>query len=301
MKKPRRFVLTFLLLFFFFFLCTFSRVTAHTAPFSATFRGISTDLTGTHTAVPDGSPDFRISLLGLRGTPVEVTVTSDTSGTWHVPFDGVHWVVRLESLSSSTADLYLSQYPSSRFQVVVRYSDGSMDQAAVSDPPAQSLLTAVFRGVGPDVVGHFASSPDGQPDYWISLGGVAGPIAQLRITSETSGVWMDPPNGTNWGIVKSGVTGSAANLHFSQYPGTRFHVQVWYVNGGFDEADATQPAPSSSLTAVFRGIGPDVVSPGNVAPDGTPDYQMTLGGLRAAPTEITITSESSGVWHIPYN
>ena len=175
-----------------------------------------------------------------------------------------------------------------------------MDQAAVANPTAQSQLTAVFRGVGPDVVSPSGPSPDGQPDYWISLEGVAGPITQVKITSDT-GLWVDPRNSTNWGIVKSGVTGSTANLHFSQYPSTSFHVQVWYANGGFDEADASQSAPPTTLTAVFRGIGPDVVSHGTVAPDGEPDYRMTLGGLRGAPTEITITSDSNGVWRIPYN
>ena len=105
MNKPRRFFRTFLLLFVLINLCTLSRVTAQTAPFTATFRGISTDLTGTHTAVPDGSPDFRVSLSGLRGTPVDVTVTSDTNGTWHVPLDNIHWIVRVVNQTATTADL----------------------------------------------------------------------------------------------------------------------------------------------------------------------------------------------------
>src|SRR6266498_2095354 len=59
--------------------------------------------------------------------------------------------------------------------------------------------------------------------------------------------------------------------------------------------------PSSTLTASFQGAGADAVSIATLSPDGQADFNVRLGGLRAVPTNIQVTSDSGGVWKFPYN
>jgi uncharacterized protein (DUF1800 family) len=100
---------------------------------TATFQGANADAVSTTTLSPDGQPDFHISLSGLRSVPIGMTVTSDTGGMWDGPNYGCCWVVGLFNFNAGNGDLYFAQSPSSTFNVQVRYSDGTSDQAAVSD------------------------------------------------------------------------------------------------------------------------------------------------------------------------
>jgi uncharacterized protein (DUF1800 family) len=59
--------------------------------------------------------------------------------------------------------------------------------------------------------------------------------------------------------------------------------------------------PPSTLTASFLGAGADAVSTTTLSPDGQADFNIRLGGLRAIPTQIQVTSDSGGVWKFPYN
>src|SRR6266511_1236427 len=59
--------------------------------------------------------------------------------------------------------------------------------------------------------------------------------------------------------------------------------------------------PPSTLTATFQGANADVVSTTTLSPDGQADFNIRLGGLRAIPTQIQVTSDSGGIWKFPYN
>ena len=59
--------------------------------------------------------------------------------------------------------------------------------------------------------------------------------------------------------------------------------------------------PPSTLTASFQGANADAVSTTTLSPDGQADFNIRLGGLRAIPTQIQVTSDSGGVWKFPYN
>ena len=59
--------------------------------------------------------------------------------------------------------------------------------------------------------------------------------------------------------------------------------------------------PPSTLTASFQGANADAVSTTTLSPDGQADFNIRLGGLRAIPTQIQVTSDSGGIWKFPYN
>ena len=168
-----------------------------------------------------------------------------------------------------------------------------------AQPP--STLTASFQGVGADAVSEIVLLPDGRPDFNIRLSGLRPSPSVIRVTSDTGGVWQIPFNGANW-VVGSNFSGANGDIYFSQFPSSNFYVQIWYADGSFDEADAASlPSPPSTLTASFRGTGTDTVGEVVLAPDGRLDFNIRLGGLRSAPTEIQILSDSGGIWKIPFN
>jgi hypothetical protein len=90
----------------------------------------------------NGTPDYRISVSGLRGIPRKVTITSDTGGIWEIPFNGANWVIATSYDGSGNGDYWFEQFPSNKFSVAVVYPDGSTDsaeasnQAAPTSPPA---------------------------------------------------------------------------------------------------------------------------------------------------------------------
>jgi uncharacterized protein (DUF1800 family) len=110
---------------------------------TATFQGANADAVSTTTLSPDGQPDFHISLSGLRSVSIGLTVTSDTGGMWDGPNYGCCWVVGLFNFNAGNGDLYFAQSPSSTFNVQVRYSDGTSDQAAVSDSAGDAQFDTV--------------------------------------------------------------------------------------------------------------------------------------------------------------
>src|SRR5437870_3440122 len=146
----------------FFLVWVFSFGVAHDAvgasTLTASFVGVGADVVSQSAFSPDGQPDFHIALGGLRSAPAQITVTSDTGGIWNTPFNGVNWVVGLFNASGANGDLYFAQFASSKFHVQVWYPDGTADQTDAVNQP--STLTASFLGLGTDVVGQTALSPD---------------------------------------------------------------------------------------------------------------------------------------------
>jgi uncharacterized protein (DUF1800 family) len=270
---------------------------------TASFVGVGADVVSQTSVSPDGQPDFHITLGGLRSAPAQITVTADTGGIWNFPFNGINWVVGLFNYNAASGELYFAQFPSNKFRVQVGYADGSFDEAdAVNRPPPPSTLTANFIGVGADVVGIPVLSPDGQPDFHISLGGLRSAPTQITVTSDTGGVWNFPFDNYHWVVGLFNYSGASGELYFAQFPSNKFHVQVWYSDGTSDQADAlNQPPSTSTLTAKFVGVGTDLVGIPVLSPDGQPDFHITLGGLRSAPTRITVTSDTAGIWNFPFN
>ena len=126
---------------------------------------------------------------------------------------------------------------------------------------AASTLTAAFVGVGSDQVSEFNFSRDGRADFHIVLGGLRSAPSVINITSDTGGIWNTPSNGTNWVVGLANLSGTSADIYFSQFPSNRFHVQVSYGDGSSDETDATNQSPvPSTLSANFIAIGSDAVS-----------------------------------------
>jgi uncharacterized protein (DUF1800 family) len=218
---------------------------------TANFLGIGADAVGETVLSPDGKADFQISLGGLRSAPTQIQVTSDTNGTWAVPFNGYNWVVGLFNFNGSTGDIYFTQWPSNKFHVRVWYRDGTSDEAdAINKPPPPSTLTANFLGIGADTVGQTVLSPDGQPDFRISLGGLRSAPTRIQVTSDTNGTWAVPFTGYNWVVGLFNFNGSTGDLYLAQFASNKFHVQVWYSDGTSDQADAANVTGSTQLDTV---------------------------------------------------
>jgi uncharacterized protein (DUF1800 family) len=270
------------------------------AALTGSFAGPGADVVSPGTLSPDGQPDFDIKVTGLRSVPTQIQILSDTNGVWASPFNGSNWLIGLLNYNNGAADLYFSQFPSNGFTLQVLYSDGSSDQATVTmPPPPQSTLKATFAGSGPDVVSPGSLSPDGRPDFDIKVTGLRSMPTQIRIHSDTNGLWESPFNGTNWIIGLPNYSNGAGDLYFSQFPSNTFTLEVRYADGTGDQAAVS--APPSTLTAAFAGVGSDVVSPASLSPDGQPDFDIKVSGLRSIPAQIRILSDSNGVWETPFN
>jgi uncharacterized protein (DUF1800 family) len=233
-------------LFFLLILAGPARSAAQTSTLTATFHGLGADLTSPYEFIPDGLRDYHISLDGLRGTPAEISVTSDPDGLWTTPFDSASWMVLVIAQSSSAADIHFSEWPGSNFRVRVRYADGTVDQADArpAGPLPTSSLKAVFHGAANDVVSPLALAPDGLPDYRISLDGLRESPAFIEVTSPPYGVWRAPLDpGGYWEVFLMNFSGAAGDLYFSQWPGSNFRVRVQYSDGSSDTADAGLPPP----------------------------------------------------------
>src|SRR2546421_154989 len=187
---------------------------------TASFVGVGADMVSQTSVSSDGQPDFHIALGGLRSAPAQITVTSDTGGIWSTPLNGVNWVVGLFNATGANGDLYFAQFTSNKLHVQVKYSDGTIDETDA----ANSTLSANFVGVGSDVVGQTVLSPDGQPDFHIALGGLRSAPTQIRVISDTGGIWNTPFNGVNWVVGLSNATGAKGDLYFAQFASSKFHV-----------------------------------------------------------------------------
>jgi hypothetical protein len=108
---------------------------------TASFVGVDQDMVGKTVIAQDGQPDFHIRLSGLRSNPTKVSVTSDTTGIWNFPFDGLHWIVGTFNYNSGSADIYFAQWASNKFKVQAGYADGTTDTAEVAN---QSLPEVKF-------------------------------------------------------------------------------------------------------------------------------------------------------------
>ncbi|MEO6162826.1 MAG: DUF1800 family protein [Candidatus Binatia bacterium] len=167
---------------------------------------------------------------------------------------------------------------------------------------AASALTANFVGVGADAVSETELSPDGRADFNIKVEGLRSIPTEIQILSDTGGIWYVPFNGGNWVIALANYTNGTGDLYFSQYPSESFTLQVAYADGTTDQTTVLNPSTQpSSLTASFLGVGSDFVSETTLAPDGRPDFNIRLTGLRSVPTQIQILSDTGGIWEIPFN
>jgi len=79
---------------------------------------------------------------------------------------------------------------------------------------ASAALTGSFAGPGADVVSHGSVSPDGEPDFDIKITGLRSIPTQIRILSDTAGVWVSPFNGVNWIVGLLNYNNGAADLYF---------------------------------------------------------------------------------------
>ncbi len=167
---------------------------------------------------------------------------------------------------------------------------------------ASAALTATFLGPGADVVGETEFSPDGRPDFNIRVAGLRSAPVGMEITSDTGGIWQTPFNGSNWVIALLNYDSGSANLYFSQYSSNSYVLQVTYADGSRDQAPVAGPtSPPSTLTAAFLGIGPDAVGETSFSPDGRPDFNIRVAGLRSTPVGMEITSDTGGIWQTPFN
>jgi hypothetical protein len=116
---------------------------------------------------------------------------------------------------------------------------------------SSSSLTATFVGVGVDVVSQTDFSPDGLPDFQIRLDGLRSAPTQVSVTTDTGGIWNTPFDGSHWVVGLSNFTGSGADIYFAQFSSNKFHVQVGYADGTFDQADATKATGPSPDTVRF--------------------------------------------------
>ena len=168
---------------------------------------------------------------------------------------------------------------------------------------ASAELAGNFVARAADVVSPGSLSPDGQPDFDIKVTGLRSMPTIVQIVSDTNSVWVSPFNSANWLIGLLNYNNGAADLYFSQFPSNSFTIHVVYADGSTDQATVTStpPPPPPLLTATITGSSTDVVSPASVSPDGLPDFNIKLTGLRSIPTVIQIVSDTNGVWVFPFN
>src|SRR5439155_22008745 len=93
--------------------------------------------------------------------------------------------------------------------------------------PPPSTLAAVDLGVtGEDKVGQMnQTTPNGKPDFHISVSGLRGTPNKVTVTSDTGGIWETPFNGANW-IVATQFDGTGnGHFWFEQFASNKFHVK----------------------------------------------------------------------------
>src|SRR4029077_19109997 len=148
---------------------------------------------------------------------------------------------------------------------------------------------------GEDKVGQVnQTTPNGKPDFHISVSGLRGIPNKVTITNDNNGIWETPFNGTNW-IIATQYDGSGnGELWFEQYSSNKFHVKVRYSDGTTDEADATNqnttPLSFASLSPVNLTFGNQIIG------TSTALQQVSLSNSGNAPLSIsgiTITADSS--------
>ena len=166
---------------------------------------------------------------------------------------------------------------------------------------AFAQVTANFVGVGADVVSPISLSPDGQPDFQINVSGLRSMPARIRIVSDAGGVWVSPYNGFNWIVQIANFNAGTASLFFSESAGRDFTLQFDYSDGSTDQVAVSTSLPPSTLTAIFMLDGADVVGKSSLPPDGWPDFNVRIAGLRSQPLGIQVISDGGGVWDYPYN
>jgi Bacterial Ig domain len=165
--------------------------------------------------------------------------------------------------------------------------DGTTDQASAASqvsttaapttppppppPPAlASTLKALDLGVtGEDKVGqNNQTTPNGKPDFHLSVSGLRGTPNKVTITSDI-GIWETPFNGKNWIIATQYDGKGNGDFWFEQFASNTFHVKVRYVDGTTDEADASKQAASTAVTAA--------VAPPPTTPAATSNPTSTSG------------------------
>ena len=113
-------------------------------------------------------------------------------------------------------------------------------------PQFASTLSAVFLGIGADVVGTYSFAPDGKPDFHIGLGGLRGTPTQIQVvaTDTSGGVWSTPFDGNHWLVALVNQNGANADIYLGQWTTTAFRVQVSYADGSTDQVDVVNQAPN---------------------------------------------------------
>lgn len=140
---------------------------------AAVFNGVSTvDLVGQGgTLMPNGMPDWKITVTGLRATPKAVRITTGAGGIWETPYNNVNWLVAI-----SGGEFYIEPFGSSDGLLVkVTYPDNTTDQALATLPPP--VITP-------------------PPDSCVTTPYKPTVSAWPKTTGGTSGKWN--PNGQQW-------------------------------------------------------------------------------------------------------
>jgi uncharacterized protein (DUF1800 family) len=166
---------------------------------------------------------------------------------------------------------------------------------------ASAALAGTFLVPAADVVSPGSLSPDGQLDFDIKVTGLRSVPTQILIVSDTNGLWVSPFNGANWLIGLLNYSNGAADLFFSQFPSNSFTIHVVYADGSTDQTAVTTTTPPSTLAATFAGSSTDVVNHASISPDGEPDFDIKVAGLRSVPTQVLIVSDTNGLWVSPFN
>ena len=76
----------------------------------------------------NGTPDWHIRIQGLRSSPVRVRVSSTPGGVWEYPFNNSNWNIRVQTGSSSAADIWFEPWNTGGFHVKVWFADGTSDE-----------------------------------------------------------------------------------------------------------------------------------------------------------------------------
>src|SRR5438552_2012126 len=163
-------------------------------------------------------------------------------------------------------------------------------------PAIGATFTASYLGADADKIRPGTGLPDGNPDYHITVSGLKAIPNKVTITSDSGGIWQNPYNSFNWDIATDySAGGGKGDFWFAQYPANSFFFKDVYASGADDEIDV------SAFAASYIGTDGDKIKPGTGAPDGNPDYHISVSGLKDVPIKVVVTSDTGGIWQNPYN
>lgn len=288
------------------------------------------DLVGTSNAPgPNDIQDIHLALVGLdpRRDIALVAVSMPNGSVWEYSPEHRHWWAEIRRRKdASQADVFLEPAPpdlSGPWHVIVRYGDGSQDQADFRGRRVDPRLRVAAAGVkarwigqdGSDVAGLGPNvGPDGFQDVRIHLDGLGihVPIKAIRVEAGAGERWefgVNPQRLNSAELVKKNREARTGDLHIQpdrNLAGARIRLMFLYEDGSTDSASvegrrcdpnlrvAQVPLPRVEPRPIkARWLGQDGSLPARPG-----DVHVVVSGVASSgpPAAVELTDTVRGEW-----